>query len=187
MEVPNMKDSSKENQWRQEFGQFMDSPAIQPPLDVEQAILASVHRELHPAFLLIFTKLLVIHSLIGTLSLAFCDQFGVTPFSTGFSLSHYFMQWGGHAFCMLACGFLFIGLSVGLSQLILQKHEWRRLQSQSIHHTVLLSLLSLLALKLFGGQMPLFMGVLWLIGALIGGITPWLAEKYFFNQPSLAR
>ncbi len=160
-----------ENQWLQAFHEFTTLEKVQPPQFLSDKILKQTHERLNPRASIIFSKLLIVHTLVGTLSLAVCDQFGVTPFRTGFSLSHYFMTFG-HGFCMVLCGFLFIGLSVMTSWLFLNPDEFRLMKKRSPQHLLLLIALSFVTLKFFGAEVTWGFASLWFLGAFIGGLLP---------------
>ena len=105
-----------EKEWLEDFKDFVTAKEVAVPEDVSKRILNYIHRDLNPSSWLVFLKLLGIHSIVGTLSLAMCDQFGMNPFNTSFSLSQYFMRFG-YSFCMVLCGGLFLGLTGIFSQI----------------------------------------------------------------------
>ena len=158
-----------EKEWLEDFKDFVSSKASPVPEEVSQSILSRIYQELHPSAWLVFAKLLAIHSVVGTLSLAICDQFGLNPFRTGFSLADYFMRLG-HSVCMVLCGILFIGLTVTLSRFVLKTEEFSVLSKNAPLQVFSLSVLSLAAFIGFGADILLGIGLLWLIGALFGGI-----------------
>ena len=165
------KKSLNENEWLQAFNEFTTAESRQPPQALSDRILQQTQKKLNPKAGVIFSKLLLVHTFVGTLSLAVCDQFGITPFQTGFSLSDYFMAYG-HGVCMIMCGFIFIGLSVATSYLFLNPDEFRQMKRKSPQHLLLLIFISFVTLKLFGAEVTWGLASLWFLGAFIGGILP---------------
>lgn len=164
-----MKNTEKE--FLKEFNEFMNSDHTSVPKEVSEKILQFVHHELNPSAWHVFGKLLAIHFGVGTLSLAVCDQFGMSPFKTGFSLSDYFMRFGATA-CMLICGFLFISLSVLMAWVLLKREELNVFGKNSLIHITGLGVISLLVFWGLGAEVLLQFAFLWLIGAIIGGMIP---------------
>lgn len=172
----------KEKEWLEDFKDFVNSDGIPVPEEFSNQILRQVHRDLNPSAWLVFGKLLGIHTLVGTLSLAICNQFGLNPFHTNFSLSDYFMKFG-HSTCMVLCGVLFIGLTIGLSYLVLRREELLVLSKNAPLQVFGLSILSLVAFIGFGAEIVLGIAGLWFLGAMIGGLV---ATKVFIRRPVLS-
>jgi len=165
-----------EKQWVDEFKEFVQAEGVSVPQELSQKILDRIQKTMTPSPWLVFAKLLGIHSVVGTLSLAVCNQFGLNPFNTNFSLSDYAMKIN-HSFCMSFCGFLFIGLSVSLAFLFLKQEEILVLKKNSFVQIFSLSILSLVIFFAFGAEIVLSIGLLWMAGASIGGMTPVLIYK----------
>lgn len=174
-----MKRSEKE--WLEDFKEFVNSEGVSVPREVSSVILKKIHADLNPSAWVVFLKLLGIHAVVGTLSLSICNQFGLNPFHTGFSLSEYFMRLGNST-CMVFCGVLFIGLTVLLGHFALRREEFMVLSRNAPLQIFGLSALSLAAFIGFGAEVVLGIAVLWIIGAMLGGI---LAAKVFTPRPSL--
>jgi len=98
-------DDNKE-QWLKEFTEFsqLDSSKV----DVPSALFESLKKRIFPSPWMVLGKVAGIHVVVGFLSLGICSQFGLNPFQTERSLADLFMRYGGHNFCMLACGVLFM-------------------------------------------------------------------------------
>ena len=159
-----------EKEWLEDFKDFVATKEIAVPEDVSRRILSRVHRDLNPSSWLVFLKLLGIHSVVGTLSLAICDQFGMSPFNTNFSLTQYFMKFG-HSFCMMLCGFLFLGLTGVFCQTVLRQEEFLVLKKNAVIQVFFISALSLVSFVAFGREFVFGAFLLWILGALIGGIA----------------
>jgi hypothetical protein len=173
-----MTKNIKENEWLEEFNQFISTEQMEPPQSISEKILSNTKKLLNPSPWLVFLKLLGIHSVFGTLSLAICNQFGLNPFNTHLSLSEYFMTFG-HSFCMLLCGVIFVSFSIIGAWMIFSRDEFNVLKNNYMTQVCSISFLSLATFVAFGADVSLSLAVLWLIGALVGGAIPtWtLAHK----------
>lgn len=171
-----------EKEWLEDFKEFVQADGVPVPMDVSEKILNRVRTDLNPSPWLVFAKLLGIHLVVGTLSLAICNQFGLNPFRTGFSLSNYFMKFG-HSTCMVFCGVLFIGLTIILGQLFLRSEELLVLSRNAPLQVFGLTVLSMASFIAFGAEVVLGIGVLWFIGAMIGGVV---TTKAVVRRPSNA-
>lgn len=170
-----------EKEWLEDFKDFANTEGVSVPEELSDQILSRIRADMNPSAWLVFLKMLGIHLVVGTLSLAVCDQFGMSPFKTNFSLSEYFMKFG-HSFCMVFCGFLFMGLSVILGSCTLKREELLVLSKNSLLQVFGLSVFSLAAFIGFGANVVFGIALLWLTGAMIGGI---LVTKIFIHRPAL--
>jgi hypothetical protein len=164
-----MRPRTSEKEWLEDFKEFVETKGTPVPHEVSQNILQYVRSSLNPSSWLVFVKILSIHFIVGTLSLAICDQFGLNPFHTDFSLSQYFMKFG-HSICMMICGFLFISLSVIFSRFILRQEEFVVLTTNVFMQTLSLSVFSLGVFMVLGAEMALSIALLWVFGAIMGGM-----------------
>ncbi len=155
--------------WFKDFKDFLDAEEVQVPAEVSQRILKYVRGELNPPIYKVFLKLLIVHIPVAFLSLLICDQFGMGPFQKNFSLMQYFMHFGSSV-CMFLCGLFFISSSMLVSSVILLPEELRMLKKKSYIHSLFLSLFSIGSFLIFGAQITLSIGFLWILGATIGGI-----------------
>lgn len=171
MTYKTMESKTIENEWIDDFKEFLSSEEVPVPENVSKKILTKVHSSMNPSSWIVFAKLLGIHSVFGTLSLAICNQFDLNPFNTSFSLSDYFMKLGD-SFCMALCGFLFIGLSISFAWILLNRDEFQILRKNSTIQIFSLSLISLAGLAIFGANVIFGFALLWLLGAMIGGTLP---------------
>jgi hypothetical protein len=157
-----------EQEWINDFQDFVKSEGEAVPKEVTAKILSRVHKDLNPSAWVVFAKTLGIHSIVGTLSLAICNQFGINPFAVGFSLSDFFMKFG-HSTCMFLCGVLFLSLSLCLSRLLLHPEEFFVLKKNVWLQTFALSMISLGIFSILGANLALSFAGLWLAGAMLGG------------------
>lgn len=173
-----MKNNLNENEWLEEFNQFISTEPVAPPQSVSESILSNTKKMLNPSAWVVFFKLLGIHSVFGTLSLAICNQFGLNPFNTNLSLSEYFMTFG-HSVCMLFCGVIFVGFSIVGAWILLNRDEFNVIKNNYLVQVFSLSFLSLATFVALGAHVGLSIGLFWLVGAVVGGAIPtWtLAHK----------
>lgn len=158
-----------ERQWLEDYHDFLNTEETPVPPELSHRVLALIKRRMLPSVSQIFIKLLMLHIPIGILSLLVCDQFGMSPFETNFSLARYFMYFG-HSFCMFLCGLFFIGGSVLISGFILKPHEVKALRKKSYIQSFFLAGISYGSFLMFGAEITLSIALVWLLGAILGGI-----------------
>lgn len=149
---------------------FSDFVSTRPtaPAPTLSARVQETHRSMVTTDkLLVGLKLLLIHAITSTLSLAVCHQFDMNPFNSTISLADYFMQFG-HSTCMFFCGFLFIGLSLTMARLLLNIYDFALLKRTFILQFLGLSTLSLGVFMILGAHTTLTMSLIWLLGGFIG-------------------
>ncbi len=159
----------KKNNWLKEFEEFMEADSEAVPSSLKEKVSQRMSTLLNPSAWSVFTKLLSIHMVVGFLSLAICHQFEVNPFNTSFSLDNWFMSVGGHSACMIACGTLFVSLSVLASGYFLSLEETRALRRTGFPQSFALGAISLAIFATVGAELALTFAGLWLLGALVGG------------------
>ena len=149
-----------------EFHEFCDESN---KVEVPSYLFKKIKARLFPNPWKVFSKIAVIHGVVGFLSLGICNQFGLNPFKTAYSLSDLFMKTAGHNFCMLACGILFISTTYLFSNIFLTIEELESIRRYEWLQLGVLSLASLASFYFFGAELVgTFVG-LWLLGAIIGG------------------
>lgn len=159
-----------EKEWMEEFQAFVKSKGVPVPESLSKSILLRVHADLCPSPWQVFVKLLGVQGVVGTFSLLICNQFGMSPFHTEFSLSDYFMKFG-HSACMFLCGVLFVGLGVVIGRAILSIEEFAVLRRNVALQIFGLSALSLGVFAAVGAEIALTIGLLWLLGAMLAGVS----------------
>lgn len=174
-----------EKEWMEDFKEFAACEDMAVPEELSKKVLMSIQSQMNPSAWLVFLKVLGIHSIVGTLSLGICNQFGMNPFNTEFSLMDYFMKYG-HTVCMTLCGFVFVSLSISIAILVLNSDEVRVFKKNSYIHIFSVSLFSLASFLTFGAEITLNFGFLWMIGAFLGGYTPilYLKLKHLVFRPA---
>lgn len=161
----------KEQEWLNDYQDFLNTDNAQVPDNLNKAILAKIQKLIKPSAWMVFLKLMDVHAVMGFLSLSICHQFGLNPFNTEKSLADWFMKVGGHHFCMLGCGILFIAVSIFAAGYFLTVEEVKALKRTEFLQNLSLGLISLGLFAAFGVEMILSIAGLWLLGALIGGFV----------------
>jgi hypothetical protein len=161
--------SDENREWISEFKDFMNEDQAVVPKELQTKVMSKMHGLLNPHPFRVFNKVLAIHLGVGLISLAFCHQFGLNPFQTEFSLDNWFMKVGGHHFCMVACGFLYVALGLLAANYWLTIEELKALKRTGFLQISTLGLVSLALFYFFGGELVLGMAGLWLLGGLIAG------------------
>ncbi len=178
--------TSKQNkEWLHEYEEFLNHDLDVVPESLSTQVLSSVHQLLYPNAWKIFGKLLVLHMVIGTLSLAICHQFGLNPFQTSFSMDNWFMGFVDHHGCMVLCGVLFISLTLIAAGWLFKLEELRAIQRKAPLHVGALSLFSIGLFFAAGAEITLTLGGLWILGGLIGGCITSLAAFGLKRIPAL--
>jgi hypothetical protein len=157
--------------WLKDYSEFLDADQSSVPSELTASVLANIKQLLYPSATSVFSKIFGIHIITGFLSLAVCTQFGLNPFKTSHSLSDVFMDIGGHGFCMVACGTLFISLSIFLAGFFLTVEETKALRKTEFLQTFALGLISIGLFMAVGAEVALTFGGLWILGGLIGGFA----------------
>lgn len=152
-----------------DFLNFVKTDHSLAPEELNNKIKSSIASKLKWEPTLLFTKLIFIHIIIGTLSLSICDQFGLDPFNTSFSLSNYFMHWG-HTVCMVLCGALFLSFSIIFSTFFTNASEQYLLKKYVSIHMLGLTLISIFLFFILGAEVTLTLALLWSAGAIAGGM-----------------
>lgn len=173
MTTENKKNASSE------FQEFM---GIEPQaLATTASLFVKLQSRLFPNPWRVFGKMALIHLVFGLLSLSVCNQFGLNPFKTDFSLSNWLMMIGGEDFCMSLCGMLFMGSTYIFSNFFLTLEELESVKRHKWLQTGVLGLVSLASFYFFGAHLVVAVTLLWLTGALMGGLLS-VELSYQFRQ-----
>jgi hypothetical protein len=161
-----MADSPKKD-WLAEFNEFSNLNASEHQVPSE--LFEKIKRQIFPNPWVVFSKILILHFIVGGLSLVICNQFGLNPFQTDQSLTRWFMKVGGHHFCMVGCGLFFMATTYFLSNLFITLEELESVRRHEWLQMALVGLLSLTAFYFFGADLIAMFVLLWLLGAMVGG------------------
>lgn len=161
-----MKDKIDAKEWAEDFKLFMSTPEVSPPLAVREEILSFVHRDLNPTVWLVLSKLGGIHTVVGSLSLLLCSQFGM---GRGATVMNAFMGYG-MTVCMIVCGALFLGLTTFVAGFILSNSELKKMRKTGYSPIALMGVASLVVFFCFGADIAFGFAMAWLLGALLAGV-----------------
>lgn len=167
--------SKKNNEWLNDYQDFLNSENTQVPKDVSSDLMLKMHSLINPSALVVFLKILAIHLVTGFLSLSVCHQFGMNPFNTNYSLADWFMTVGGHSVCMIGCGVTFVSISLFAAGYFLTVEEVKALKRTEFLQNLTLGLISLGLFAAVGAELAVGMAGLWLLGSLLGGFFATLA------------
>ncbi len=166
-------------EWLKEFIEFSEMKADQ--IQVPESAFAKLKKRIFPNPWMVFSKVTAIHVVIGFLSLAVCNQFGLNPFQTNQSLTNWFMKIAGHNFCMLLCGTFFMATTYLLANLFLNLEELESIKRYEWLQTGIIGLASLAAFYFFGAELVGTVTALWIVGAFIGGYVS-IEGSYRFRR-----
>ncbi|MGE0525779.1 MAG: hypothetical protein AB7G93_04770 [Bdellovibrionales bacterium] len=155
-------------QWLKEFTEF--SQIDVKDVEVPKAIFKNLRARLFPNPWVVFGKIAGLHVIVGFFSLSICNQFGLNPFQTDQGLTDWFMKVAGHNVCMFLCGVFFVSATYLLSNFLLSLEELEAVRRYEWLQTGVIGLVSLSAFYFFGAELVATFAVLWLIGALLGGL-----------------
>lgn len=154
-------------EWLKEYTAFVQAKEAPVP----SGMLDSLKRRLFPSPKIVFSKVAVIHIVVGFLSLAICNQFGLNPFQTDRSLADWFMTVGGHQFCMVACGVLFMASTYLFANFVLSLEEFETIRRYEWLQASIAGLVSLAAFYFFGAELVFAFAALWLFGGILGAFV----------------
>lgn len=162
-----MERNKSSSDWSRDFQDFTSLEVSHPPSSLSDKIIAKVRSDLSPSAFLVFSKMGFVHLLVGGLTLLYCPQFGLSVTSS-MGLMPLLMKYG-ESVCMLGCGALFTGVSLLVVSLVLRPEEVRVLKEHQVLQLSLLTFLSLGAFICVGGEVVLSLGLIWALGAILGG------------------
>lgn len=163
-----MKEKIDPKEWADEFKSFMDAAPIAPPQNVRENVLNYVHKELNPSSFKVFSKISLIHVVVGFVSLLMCPQFGFSPLGN-MGLMSVLMKYGD-AVCMLGCGAIFVGGTALISSFALRPEEVRVLRKTKALQFAVLGILSIGAFLCLGAEVLEGLTLIWMLGSLVGGL-----------------
>lgn len=132
---------NNKEEWLKEFTEFSNIDTTQ--VLVPASAFERLKKRLFPNPWLVFVKIAAIHTVVGFLSLAICNQFGLNPFRTTQSLTDWFMRIGGHSLCMLLCGTFFMATTYLLANIFLNLEELESIRRYEWLQTGIIGLVSL--------------------------------------------
>lgn len=176
-----MKEKLMSKEWADEFQSFASAEEVAPPRKLSSHILTKVRADLNPSSWFVFSKLVFIHLLVGTLTLLACPQLGINILP-GHGLMAVFMKLGETG-CTAACGAFFLGTSTFMASLLLRPDEIRTIRRTELIQIAALSLLSLAIFLSVGASTVTSLVLAWTIGSVVGALTTfefgWIARRFF--------
>jgi hypothetical protein len=176
-----MKKQTTFHYWAEEFQSFLSAPEEIPPKSLSSQLLEKVRRDLNPDAWLVFSKMTLVHLLVGTTTLLFCPQFGINLLP-GMGLMALFMRFG-ETVCMVGCGAVFMGASALIASFLLRPEEVKVIRKNEILQIGILATLSIGAFICLGATIIFSLGLAWLFGSVIGGLATlelgWLIRSRF--------
>jgi hypothetical protein len=167
--------------WAREFQDFVSAEAIAPPVQLSDKFISKVKAELDPSNWHVFSKLALIHFVVGALMLTICPQFGISLFD-GMGLMALFMRYG-ETVCTIACGVVFLGGSALAASFVLSPEEIRKIRKTEVLQLGVLALLSVGVFICLGATVVATLGVAWVVGSTVGGLATfemgWRVRSYF--------
>lgn len=154
----------------EDFLEFKNTKDASPPEDLSNKILNFVKADLDPSHKTVFSKLLVIQSFIGILTLTFCPQFSLS-LTNSYDLFHYFHHKFGESICMAICGSIFMGSGALFAAYILKSNEIKKIRESKLLYYTSISIIALSCFLLLGTEVYLNLALYWLVGATIGGLS----------------
>lgn len=164
-----MKQKFDAKEWSKDYHEFLNSDCITPPAKSTEILFSHVVSSLKPSEVYVFSKLALVQTLVGTVILLFCPQFGINLFP-GMGLMSLFMRFGETA-CMFGCGGVFLGSGALVSSLILKPNEVKVIRRNRMLQLALLGTISLGVFICLGASIAFALGIAWFVGSTLGGIA----------------
>lgn len=152
----------------QEFQEFLAVREAEPPVSISENVLVRIQREMSPASWLVFSKLALIHWVVGTVTILFCPQFGIS-LTGGMGIMSFFMKFG-EEICMIACGVVFMSGSALCGALFLRPEEVVTIRKKRYLQMASLALLSMGVFVCMGVGFLLSLALFWILGSVLGGL-----------------
>lgn len=162
-----MEENKKVDSWEEEYASFCSAPHTKVNELLSDDIASTVRQDLDPSAWSVFSKVALVHAVVGSLTLLICPQFGFS-LTSSHGLMHFLMKYGDTA-CMLGCGALFTGLSVLAVSLALRPEEVCVLKKTEVLQFAVLASLSLGAFICLGASIVASLGLVWALGSILGG------------------
>jgi len=151
---------------KNDYNDFISSKQSLPSKEIDFDILKRVKNDLCPSAKIVFSKLLGIQLGIGTLTLLFCPQFGLS-LTNHYELFHYFHRTFGSLICNAVCGLIFIGLGSLLAVGLFKKSEIQLVFRSLILYSVLVTAIIISFFILFGAQVYFEAAIIWSLSVIV--------------------
>ena len=159
----------------------MNSNEYSPHPNLNDHVLNLIKKDLNPNHKMIFLKLIFIKSFVGFLTLTFCPQFNFS-LTNNYELFHYLHHNFGHNICSFLCGLIFIGSGASFSAYLLKRNEIEKVYKSKTLYYLFLTLIANLIFGLLGKDIYFLASLFWFLGAFLGGIFLFKANKFIRIQ-----
>lgn len=159
-----------------EFEVFFQEHKESAPLSWSLAIHDQIQQDLKVEWLALLLKFYAIQWILGSVTLAFCQQFG---FGQG-HLAMIFMSYG-EALCMVLCGAFFMGFGALGAAYLLKDAELTALRRQFYWPLGWNGILLLWFFSQLGAEILFSLGAFWLLGGLIATVSSLELGRYSKN------
>jgi len=164
-----VKATETERQLMREFSEFIDSEPASPGMQVEDAIMRRVAKDLKPVSWKIYGKVFLIEIAGGLATLTLCPQFGL-GFGRHDELLHALHSLTPPPLFYLICGLIFVSIGALLSAMLLTRSEVRTMNRSKYAYFIAYSLLVYSVLVVFGAESFLLSSLTWMVGAILGNL-----------------
>lgn len=161
--------SDKDNSSLKEFCDFVEATPISPSSEVEFRVLQRVNKDLQPHERLVLTKLLVIESSIGFLTLFICPQFDFV-FGGHNAYLHALHETLDPFLFYMICGMIFIVLGAVLGGIALNHSEIQSIKKSKYIYYPIYAFCAYMVFVMFGADILLLSSLPWIFGVTIGNL-----------------
>jgi uncharacterized protein YneF (UPF0154 family) len=159
-----------------DFEEFSKASRPGPKAALSQAILERVRSDLEPSVSLVFTKLLLVQSIVGVMTMLFCPQFNLS-LTNNYDLFHFFHRNFGQTICMAICGGIFVGSGAVIGSFLLRKTEMNQVAKRPLLYYFALASVFLSAFMLLGVDVYLEAALAWVAGSWLIGCGVYLTSR----------
>lgn len=174
------------NQNQKDYQDFKNAPSENVPSHLTEDILKFVKSDLDPSHAIVFSKLVAVQAIIGTITMLFCPQFNMS-FTNSYDLFHYFHHTFGETICMLICGSIFMGSGAIIASYLLSEGEVKKIKNSKLLYYMSLTIVALSSFYFLGAQIYLNITLYWIIGALTTGLSLFHFNTLLRSKLSLRR
>lgn len=157
-------------EWGQEFLEFIEAEAIEPPMAVSEKIHKAVDKDLNPLIWEVLFKFGLIQTAVAFVTLLVCPQFELDLGLIKHDDAH-LRALLGEAGYMALCGAIFLSSGAIIASVLLRVEELRAIKKADYLYLFLASALALMIFWQLGTTSVLASYAAWFAGAFGGSIT----------------
>jgi hypothetical protein len=137
------------------------------PRRLSEKVFQTIHSKLSPSFLQVFSKMMILQSGLGALTLLVCPQFEVAVLSHAgiFHILNHIHP----LICIAACGAFFVGVSAAASAFFLSWDEIQAIRKWKMAPLPVLGALALMSFHFLGATIVWIEALVWLMAAALAG------------------